>query len=362
MKHLFPIFERYKELVYLDSAASTLKPKSVIDGIAQFYSYHYANIHRGAYPLSEEATEMYEKARESVARFLGVKPDQVAFLKNATEALNLAVYNLRGREGWTSVMEHHSLYVPMKKYMKKLAVGWKIEKAAVVAITQGSNVLGKVPDMKEAREQSQYLIVDGTQYVQHFRPYLPSFDPDFYAFSGHKIFGPSGVGVLYIKEPERWEPLLYGGGTVEYVGETITFKPNIQKYEAGTPPIAQVWGLKLALDFFLQHEEEIKENDKRLIKYMEKRLEEEKLPAPLGDKRDIPVFSFYWEEVHPHDVATLLGRKHIAVRSGHHCAQPLHRALGIPASFRASLSLYNDEKDVDRFIKELKVIRDGFIR
>ncbi len=363
----FPIFERYPDLVYLDSAATTLKPKKVIEALSDFYSYHYANVHRGTYRLSEEATEMFEKARESIAHFLGASPEQIIFTKNATESLNMAISFFRGLPITISIYEHNSVFVPAQQYSSRLKIIESLSniyhKEEVLAITGASNVVGKTFDIKEARDLSHNLIVDGTQYVQHFNPKNIIKYVDFFAFSGHKIYGPTGIGVLYIKDPEEWEPLLYGGGAVDSVSiDMIKYAPSPYKYEPGTPPIAEAWALKTAIE--LIDYEIIQERERALMKLMEqeKDLLEQYSIYPISET-EYPQLSFQFNFLHHHDIAHLFDKKgNIAVRTGFHCTHMFHQHIGArKGTVRASFNpYYNDKNDFSIFIKTFRHIVEEY--
>ena len=394
----FPILStemRGEKLVYLDSAASAQKPNAVIDAMSDFYAAHYANIHRGVYQLSAEATERYEAVRTRVARFIGA-PDarEVVFVRNATEAINLVARTWgqeeieSGDEIVLTTMEHHANIVPWQMLAER--TGAKIRVAAVtdegaldlehlerllgprtklLAFTEVSNALGTINPVSKltamARERGIVTLVDGAQGVPHRPVDVTALGCDFYAFSGHKVFGPSGAGVLYGRLPllEAMPPFLGGGDMIESVSfDGTTFAPVPQKFEAGTPDIASVIGLGAAIDYLDEiGMEQISAYEQTLLAYATERLTTIPGLRIIGTaKEKAAVISFVLEEAHPHDIGTILDGFGIAIRAGHHCAQPLMKRFGVPATARASLSLYNTEDDVDRLMIALAKTQELF--
>ncbi|KPU43167.1 cysteine desulfurase SufS [Oxobacter pfennigii] len=380
--------------VYLDNAATTQKPQAVIDAVASYYKVSNANPHRGAYDLSVEATKVLESAREKVKAFIGAgKAEEIVFTKSATESLNLAAKSCgmflkeAGDEIVLAVSEHHSNLVPWQiaaqvrqarlTYMYTDESGRlpyeeiksKIsERTKLVAVAHASNVTGSVNPIEQVIERAHKagaaVVVDGTQSIPHMAVDVALLDADFYAFSAHKMLGPMGVGVLYAKEKFLLDmpPLLYGGDMIEYVEEqssTFAFPP--QKFEGGTQNVGGVAGLSAAIDYLNSvGMNELQAAEVELTAYMLERLHEVphlKIVGPdcLDDRTG--VVSFVLEGVHPHDVATILNADGIAIRSGHHCAQPFMRHLGVQSTCRASLYLYNTKEDIDRLADSLKGAR-----
>ena len=393
----FPIFERTiregKRLVYLDSGATSQKPSSVIDAESNFYRMHNAAVHRGAHQLAEEATDAYEGARETVAKFLGGSADEVIFTKSATESLNLLAYafsnggsdnrfNLNSADRIVvSEMEHHANLIPWQQLAKRSGaeLAWfevtpdgrlDLSKLAeiitsntkVVALTHHSNVLGTVNPMAaivaRAHEVGAVVVLDACQSVPHMPVNVKDLEIDFLAFSGHKTVGPTGIGVLWGRAEllKDLPPFLFGGSMIESVTMTdAVWAPSPRRHEAGVPNMAQAVGLAAALDYLSTiGMAEIYEHEQKLGGYLLKRLQEIpelKLVGPLDMLERGAVASFTLGEIHPHDLGQFLDAQGIAVRTGHHCAWPLTRKLGVQATTRASLYLYNDEQEVDALIE-----------
>ena len=388
----FPILERKvggKQLVYLDSGATSQKPRQVIEAVARFYQEHNANVHRGLYQLAAAATDLYEGARAKVARFIGAAPEEVVFTHGTTEALNLVAYSLGearvkgGDEIVVTVMEHHANLIPWqvlarRKGAKLVPVGITPEgeldlaeladrvtgRAKVVAVTHVSNVLGTINPIPEIAELAHrvgaVLVVDAAQSVPHLPVDVRELGADLVAFSGHKMLGPTGIGVLWGRKEllEELPPFLTGGEMIREVWlERATWNEVPYKFEAGTPPIAQAIGLGAAVDYLSSlGMEEVRRHDLRLTaRALEGLLARDYVSVygpPAPEVRG-GVVAFNLRGVHPHDVATLLDQEGIAIRAGHHCAQPLHRLLDIPASCRASFYLYNTQEEVDAFLAAL---------
>ena len=391
----FPIFsEKENEgLVYLDSAATTQKPKCVLEKIREFYEKDNANPLRGLYGLSARATDAYEEARETVAGFINAKSVETIFTRNATESLNMVAYTWgmenvsEGDEIALPITEHHSNILPWQMLAKRK--GAKLvflepdkrtgefsdeelskinEKTKIVAIAEVSNVLGITHPVKKianiAHKNGAICVVDGAQSVPHSKVDVKNLDADFFAFSGHKICGPMGIGVLYGKKEllEKTEPFLRGGEMIEYVSrENATWAELPHKFEAGTVNAAGAIGLSEAIKYIKSiGMENIVDNDNRLTSLLMQKMKEIPHVCILGNEdsaKHSGIVTFTVDGVHPHDIATLLDTEKIAIRAGHHCAQPLGAYLSLPATARVSVYIYNDENDVERFSKAIKGIR-----
>jgi len=388
----FPIFETRmhgKPLTYLDSAASAQKPRAVLDAMSDFYGSHYANIHRGVYQLSAEATIRYEEVRERVARFIGAPdPREVIFVRNATEAINLVARTHgeqeieAGDEIVITTMEHHANIVPWQMLAERNGAVLRVAeidddgvldidhlvsllgpRTKLLAFAEVSNALGTINPVRRltdiARERGIVTLVDGAQAVPHQPVDVAALGCDFYAFSGHKVFGPSGAGVLHGRLPllDAMPPFLGGGDMIESVSfEGTTFAPVPQKFEAGTPDIASVIGFGAAVDYLESiGMDRIAAHEQSLLAYATERLAEVPGLRIVGTaKEKAAVISFVLEDVHPHDIGTVLDGEGIAIRAGHHCAQPLMKRMGVPATARASFSLYNTRADADRLVDALQ--------
>ena len=384
-----------RPIAYLDNGATTQKPEQVIKAICGYYGGCNANPHRGAYALSVEATEIYESARKRTAAFIGAKrPEEIIFTKNATEALNLIAYsygltNLKqGDEIVITIAEHHSNLVPWQHVAKAKGATLKYiylekdgnlsdedietkitEKTKLVAVTQVSNVLGLKNDVKKVAKKAHsvgaVVVVDGSQSVAHQKVDVQDIDADFFAFSGHKMLSPMGIGVLYGKYDilDAMPPFLMGGDMIEYVQEQdTTFAELPAKFEAGTQNVGGAAGLQAAIEYLGKIGfDRIEAIEKELVDYALPQLRElpyiELYGCDTTRDNKTGIIAFNVKDVHPHDVATILDSTGVAVRAGHHCAQPLHRYLGLNASCRASFYLYNTKEDVDRWIAALKTVR-----
>jgi len=386
----FPIFEN-KNIVYLDSGATTQKPKMVIDRIAEFYENSNANPHRGAYSLSIEATEVYEETRKKIAKFINSRySEEIIFAKNASEALNVIAYsygldNLKENdEVVLSIMEHHSNLVPWQHVTKKTNSKLKYmyindeyeiskeewesqitDKTKVVGITHVSNVLGTINNVKEiikyAHKKGAVVVLDVSQSIPHMKIDVQDLDADFVAFSGHKMFAPLGIGILYGKREilNKMNPFLMGGDMIEYVYEQeTTYAPLPNKFEAGTQNVEGVVGLGAAIDYIENIGYDVIEKyEKELIDYAREELSKLdfiKLYVTPNRENHSGVISFNIEGVHPHDVASILDSHGLCCRSGNHCAQPLLRSMGIDSTCRASFHIYNKKEDVDKLVEALK--------
>ena len=389
-KDEFPILQERK-ISYLDSGATTQKPQCVIDAIESYYKECNANPHRGAYSLSIEATEKYESTREKIAKFINAKNrEEIIFSKNATESLNLIAYSYgldnlkKDDEVVLSIMEHHSNLVPWQYVTKKTNSKLKFmyinkdyelskeeieskitDKTKVVGITHVSNVLGTINNVKEiikyAHKKGAVVIVDASQSIPHMKIDVQDLDADFLVFSGHKMFAPLGIGVLYGKEEllNKMTPFLMGGDMIEYVYEqNTTFAPLPNKFEAGTQNVEGVIGLGAAIDYIEKiGYKEIQNVEAAITKYAVNELSKldflELYITPHLENHS-SVISFNIKGVHPHDVASILDSNGVCVRSGNHCAQPLLRYLGMDSTCRASFSIYNTKEDVDNLVEALK--------
>ena len=393
----FPFFsnEKNKGLIYFDNAATTQRPHQVIDAIRHFYEENNANPLRGLYDLSVRATEAYENARHTVARFINAAEDcEVIFTRNASESLNLIAYtygmtNIReGDEIAVSIMEHHSNILPWQMVTK--AKGAKLvylecdresgvisdeeiaakigSRTKIVAVAHVSNVLGITNDIekiaKAAHKAGAVVVVDGAQAVPHIKTDVRALDADFYAFSAHKLTGPTGCGVLYGKKSllENMPPFLRGGEMIEYVTrEEATWAPLPAKFEAGTVNAGGAVALEAAVkyiesigfDYITKHDNSLAS---RLIEGM-KKIPHVSVIGNSDGNRHCGIVTFTIDGVHPHDIATVLDTERIAIRAGHHCAQPLGSYLGVPATARASVYFYNTEEEVDVFLSKVKNIR-----
>ena len=395
----FPILKRKfngKRLVYLDSAATSQKPRQVISALKEFYEKYNANVHRGVYNLSEEATQRYEGARTKIASFIGARAEEIVFTKNCTEALNLLAYSLgkelRGRdEILISQMEHHSNFVPWQQIALERGAKLKFveitkegklnlaslkkqlsKKTKVVALTHVSNVLGTINPIKEIAEidhknSGAVLVIDGAQALGHMAVDIKKLGADFYAFSGHKMLGPLGIGCLYGKRElfQKMKPFLYGGKMIKevsFVGTTFAEPPY--KFEAGTQPIAEVVALGAAVDYLNEKGMgKIEESDRKLVSYALKELgkiPEIEIYGPKTAEERGAVIAFNIKGVHSHDVATILDSEGVAMRGGHHCCMPLMSVLKIPGAARASFHIYNTKEDVDAFIRGIRKVREVF--
>ena len=396
IKKDFPILNN-KEITYLDSGATTQKPEQVIQAIDNYYKTANANVHRGAYSLSVEATAQYEQAREKVAKFINSPfTEQVIFSKNATESLNLIAYsygieNLRkDDEIVISIMEHHSNLVPWQKVAK--VTGAKLnymyindefeiseeeienkitDKTKIVGITHVSNVLGTINNIKkiikQAHKKGAIVIVDASQSIPHMKIDVQDLDCDFLVFSGHKMLAPLGIGVLYGRKKllNEMTPFLMGGDMVEYVHEQdTTFAPLPNKFEAGTQNIEGVIGLATAIDYIENiGYEKIAQIEEEVVSYAREelfKLDFLELYITPNKQNHSAVISFNIKGVHPHDVASILDTNGVCVRSGNHCAQPLMRYLGIDSTCRASFYLYNTKEDVNKLVEALKKTYEMF--
>jgi len=387
----FPIFERTirdgKKLVYLDSGATSQKPLSVIEAESNFYKFTNAAVHRGAHQLAEEATDAYEGARLKVANFLGAKEEEIVFTKNATESLNLVAYAMGNAQPGSrfaltpkdqivvTEMEHHANLIPWQQLAARTGAELKwfevtpegrldlsainsiiTENTKVVALTHQSNVLGTINPLEaitaRAHEVGAVVVLDACQSVPHMPIDVKKLNVDFLAFSGHKALGPTGVGVLWSSVFEELPPFLFGGSMIETVTMiSATWAPAPRKFEAGVPNMAQAVGLGAALDYLTEiGMQSIFDHEVELTGYLINgllQIPELSIVGPQNTDARGGSVSFTVGHIHPHDLGQYLDSQGVAVRTGHHCAWPLTRKLGVPATTRASLYLYNDESDCD---------------
>lgn len=391
----FPLLAQNPRLVYLDSAATSQKPKAVLEALERYYRELNANVHRGAYALSVAATLAYEEARKAMARFLNARPEEIVFVRNTTEAMNLVAYawglrNLKEKdEILVTEMEHHAGLVPWHLVAERTGARIRAipiteeglldlsqldrllsERTKVVSLVHMSNVLGTVNPVAEvarrAKEAGALVVVDGAQSAPHLPVDVKALGADFFALSGHKMLGPTGAGVLCGRYEvlEAMGPFLGGGEMIQEVHlDRSTYTKPPQRFEAGTPPIAEAIALGNAAEYLMAlGMEKVWQHDRSLVEYALERLSE--IPevrtfGPRGPNRG-GVIAFTLGRLHAHDLATALDQEGVAVRAGHHCAQPLHRRLGVAATARASFYLYNTHEEVDRFVEALRKVRDYF--
>ncbi len=396
----FPILKRDvngKPLIYFDNAATSQKPSVVIESLRRYYSEYNANIHRGIHKLAEEATLAHEEAREKVAKFINAnRTEEIVFTRNATEAINLIAYtwgraNIEpGDKIVLTIMEHHSNIVPWQRlaqeknaqieFIKIDSEGLLLQedvkrmiddRTKLVCITHASNVLGTINPIKEitkaAHSHGALVLVDAAQSVPHMRVNAKDMDCDFMAFSGHKMLGPTGIGVLYGKSKhlESMPPFLGGGEMIREVHTTgATWKDIPYKYEAGTPNIAGAIGLGAAVDYLRKiGMDNVHEHEKEITGYALNKMSQVEglvIFGPRDVNQRVGVVSFNLGDIHAHDLASIMDEDGIAIRSGHHCAQPLMEFLNIPAASRASFYIYNTKEEVDVFINVLEKARKLF--
>jgi len=397
----FPIFKNLPKLVYLDSAATSQRPKIVVDALKNFYEKENANIHRGIYTLSEDATKNYELVRKKIANFINSNADEIIFTKNATEGFNLLANTIKEliskdkNEIVLTDMEHHSNLLPWQNFAKKYKFKLKFipltknyeldydkakelinKKTAMISFTFVSNVLGTINDAQKlislANTQKAMTIIDASQAIQHFKINVKKLNCDFLVFSSHKMMGPTGVGVLYGKKKllEKMPPFLVGGGTIDSVDyENAVYLDPPRKFEAGTQNFADVIALGNSIDYLKQIGfDKIQKHESELFEYaLEKmqKIKDIKIYNP-GKNKSAPVISFNLQDIHPHDIAHILNDYNIAIRAGHHCCMPLIKKLGILGTCkvsgvcRASLSIYNTKEDINKLITALKKTQEIF--
>lgn len=395
IKKDFPIFKYQPDLVYLDSAATSLKPQVVIDKIVEYYEKYPANIHRGIYKISERATSEYEKTRQTVAEFIKAKnSNEIIFTRNTTESINLVAYSLgrqiinKDDEVTTTIMEHHSNFVPWQVLTNQSKANFKIinidkegylidiekyitKNTKILALSYVSNVLGTINPVKEIIKKAKRInpnivvVIDAAQAIPHMKLNVSDLNCDFLAFSAHKMLGPTGVGILWGKKEllDEMLPFNLGGGMIQEVHTTKTiFKNSPYKFEAGTPHIAGVIALEKALSYLSNlGMEKVRKHEILLVDYTVKRLKEEfdseiTIFGPKKLEKRAGIITFTFKNYHPHDIAQILDENNIAIRAGHHCAMPLHRRLGVSTTARVSFYVYNNKEDVEKFITALKKV------
>ena len=383
-----------KNLIYFDTAASAQKPQSVIDELSSFYSNHYSNVSRGVHTLCVEATFKYEDARKKVQKFINAKSEnEIIFTKNATESINLISqsyykkYLKEGDEIILSVMEHHSNLLPWFLLRDNHGINLKFinidkngdldldhfeslinDKTKLVAVTHLSNVFGTITDKKLidiSRANNLHILLDGCQSISHIKVDMQELDCDFYAFSGHKLYGPSGIGVLYGKENllDGLPPFLGGGGMInEVTFEKATYASLPGKFEAGTPPLVEAYGLGVAIDYVEQiGMSNIEKYENELTLYADQKISDLDFVKTYSEsKHKTSIISFNLNDIHAHEVASFLDVEGIAVRAGHHCCQPLMKLLNVPATSRLSFGIYNDKSEVDSFVEALIKCKNFF--
>jgi cysteine desulfurase / selenocysteine lyase len=397
LRREFPIFANNPDLVFLDSGASAQKPRAVIDRIADYYRRDYANVHRGVYRLSARSTELFEEAREKVRRFLNAAdPREIVFVRNTTEAINLVAQSWGpaflepGDEVLISVLEHHSNIVPWQLLRDRIGIRLVVtpidatggldlggfearlsSRTKLVAITHVANATGAVVPVEAivqlAHRQGAKVLIDGSQAAPRLPVDVQALGCDFYALTGHKVYGPTGIGVLYGRyEALSAMPPWQGGGEMilNVTFEKTEYQEPPHRFEAGTPDISGAIGLGSAIDFIEDlGRDNILEHEEALTGYGVDRLS--RIPGlrllGAGQWR-LGILSFDLEGVHPHDVAQILDQHHVAVRAGHHCAQPLMEWFGLSGTTRASLGVYNDERDIDRLAEAIEAAREMFGR
>jgi cysteine desulfurase/selenocysteine lyase len=398
MRSSFPILRelvREKRLVYLDNAATTQKPEAVIEALSWYYRHLNSNIHRGVHYLSEEATAAYERVRTKTRQFLNAASDkEIVFVRGTTEAINLVAGTFgranvgKGDEILISAMEHHSNIVPWQMLCEQTGAQLKVapindrgeillddyarlitHRTKIVAVTHISNALGSVNPVKElirlAHEHGVPVLVDGAQAVAHRRVDVRDLDCDFYTLSAHKMYGPTGFGVLYGKKQllERMPPYQGGGDMIRSVTfEKTLFNDLPHKFEAGTPSIADGVAFGVTLDFLESlNWDALALHEHDVLSYATERVSSIPGVRIIGNaKEKAGVLSFVLEDIHPHDVGTILDQEGIAVRTGHHCAQPVMARFGIPATVRASFALYNTKSEVDDLVKGIHKVKEVF--
>jgi len=395
----FPVLQervRGKELVYLDNAATTQKPLTVMYALQHYYTNENANIHRGVHLLSQQATFSYERARGRVGQFLNAaEPGEIVFLRGATEAVNLVAHGYGrqhvgpGDEVIVSQMEHHSNIVPWQVLCEEKGATLRVapindagellleeyegllsERTKIVAVTHASNALGTVNPVQEmtamAHKFGAVMLVDGAQGVPHMSVDVREIGCDFYVFSGHKLFAPTGIGVLYGKKDllNAMPPWETGGGMIQRVSfeQGTTYADVPMRFEAGTPHIAGAIGLAAAIDYVNAiGPAVIAEYEDDLLRYVTEQLEDVEGITLIGTaKEKVGVVSFVMDDAHPHDIGTILDAEGIAVRAGHHCAQPLMQFYNVPATVRASLAFYNTRAEMDALVTGIRKVREVF--
>lgn len=396
LKKDFPIFDKAKGFVYLDTAATSQTPQVVLDAMDDYYTKFRANVHRGSYEEGETASVAYEEARKKVAQFIGAEPREIVFTAGATASSNMLVSMLEhsevvksGDEVVTTIMEHHASLLPLQKLAHRKGLIFKAvssqglpldyeeaerlitERTKIVSVCLASNVTGGINDVSRiaemAHEVGALVICDATAAVGHMPVSVKELGVDFLYFSAHKMCGPTGVGVLWGKHEllEKLEPGVYGGGIVDEVTlENATWRKSPMRFEAGTPNIAGVIGLGAAVEYLQSIGlENIREHTMSLTGEAIARLEavpNVRVIAEKGAHKNVGIVSFVMDGVHPHDIAEILGRSGVAVRAGHHCAMPFIVALGVFATTRVSFYLYNTKEDIDALVQGIEKVKEVF--
>lgn len=394
----FPIFNETvhgKRLTFLDSGASAQKPTVVLDAVRDAYSHTYANVHRGVHYLSQRSTELYEGARETIRAHMNAGSlDEIIFTKGTTEAINLVAQSFGqmefqpGDEIILSYLEHHSNIVPWQLIAERTGAIVKAvpinqdgeflleefskmltDKTKIVAVTHVSNAIGTVVPVKEvidmAHAKGVRVLIDGSQAIPHMKVDVQALDADFYVFTGHKVFGPTGIGVLYAKNEllEKMPPYQGGGDMINRVTfEKTTFATGHSKFEAGTPPIVQAIGLGVAIDYVNSVGlDNIAVHEQSLLSYATEQISAINNVAIIGQaKHKAAIVSFTIDGIHPHDIGTIVDQAGVAVRVGHHCAQPLMDFYDVPSTVRASFAMYNNREDVDALVASIKMVQEFF--
>ncbi|WP_017547943.1 cysteine desulfurase [Salinicoccus carnicancri] len=393
----FPILDQKvngKDLIYFDTSATSQTPAKVIDAMNDYYREYNSNVHRGVHTLGTKATDGYEQARMKVKNFINAKRyEEIVFTRGTTAAINLVARSFgdmivgEGDEIVVTEMEHHANIVPWQQLARRTGAELVFipmeadgtlkpesveavisERTKIVAITHVSNVLGTINDIRAIAETAHrngaYISVDGAQAVPHMSVDVQDLDVDFYAFSGHKMLGPTGIGVLYGKSGllDKMEPIEYGGDMIDFVDlRESTWTDLPVKFEAGTPMIAEAIGLSAAIDYITEiGPDAILDHEQELVNYAYARMSEVEGIEIYGPKERAGLITFNMEDVHPHDLATALDTEGIAVRAGHHCAQPLMKWLDVSSTARASFYVYNTKEEIDGFIESLKRTKEFF--
>ncbi|MFH1827410.1 MAG: SufS family cysteine desulfurase [bacterium] len=402
VKHLFPIYKNNPNLVYLDSAATSLKPQIVIDKLVDYYTKYSANVKRGIYDIGEQATKEYEDARDMVAKFINAKTSEIIFTRGTTESINLIAYSLgreiigRNDEVLTSITEHHSNFIPWQQLAAENQGVFKVldidnngylqadsntfskivnKKTKIVALTFVSNMLGTINPVKKiikdlkSINKNIIVVLDCAQAIPHMKVDVQQIGCDFIAFSGHKMLGPTGIGVLWGRKEllDQMYPFQFGGEMINEVKiKKTTYADVPEKFEAGTPAIAQAIGLGKAIQFLEKIGlDNIEKHEKELVNYSIKRLIERfgdniTIYGPKSPKKRAGIISFNLKGIHPHDLTSLLNDNKVCIRAGNHCTMPLHTRFGINASCRASFYVYNDKNDVDSLVAGLEKAKKIF--
>lgn len=396
----FPIFDKNPDLIYLDSSATSLKPRVVIEAMTGYYAEYSANIKRGIYTISERATEEYEKARATTAQFIGAEKEEIIFTRNASESLNLLMYaygvNNVGRndEVVVSIAEHHSNFVTWQQLCANTGAAFKVinldesyhllvddraleqivtKRTKIVALTHVSNVLGIINPVREIVKKIKSInphtvvVIDGAQAVPHLSVNVRELGCDFYVFSGHKMMGPTGIGVLWGKREllDEMSPFMFGGEMIREVAiDHSEFAELPDKFEAGTPAIAEAIGLGAAIEYLQKLDlESVHHHELAIVNNYKQRLHNllgSSIAFHGPTTPESGILAFTIAGVHPHDIASILNESNIAVRAGHHCAMPLHTALGLTGSTRISVYAYNTEDEIERTVKAFSKIKSTF--